>query len=149
MWAVAVTDFVQMIIIAIGLVMLLTIVLIDVGGWGVIAPQLSEGTFRVIPRESTAEAWLTYLRFWFIYGLADCSAQSLMQRAAAARTEQVAQNSFYLAGFAYLGIGLIAVMLGIIAGVTLPGLDNPESVIPTLAQNHLHPVAIAFCWPPS
>ena len=46
MWAVAVTDFVQMVVIAIGLIMLLVVVLIDVGGWGNIAPHLPEDTFR-------------------------------------------------------------------------------------------------------
>ena len=33
MWAVALTDFVQMVFIAVGLVCLLIVVLIDVGGW--------------------------------------------------------------------------------------------------------------------
>ena len=41
-------------------------------------------------------------------------------------------------------LGLVAVFLGIIASVSLPGLEDSESVIPTLALNHLHPVAIAF-----
>ena len=40
MWAVAVTDFVQVIIIAIGLVVVLWGGLVNGGGWGVIAPQL-------------------------------------------------------------------------------------------------------------
>ena len=35
-------------------------------------------------------------------------------------------------------------MLGIIAIVSMPGLDNVESVVPTLALEHLHPVAIAL-----
>ncbi len=40
LWAVALTDFVQMSIIAIGLILLLVVVLIDVGGWGAISAQL-------------------------------------------------------------------------------------------------------------
>jgi SSS family solute:Na+ symporter len=143
MWAVAITDFVQMIIIAVGLILLLVVVLIDVGGWGAIAPQLPEGTFRIIPGTNTAEAWLNYIRAWLIFGLADVTSQSLLQRAFSAKTEQVAQNSFYLAGFGYLTLGMIPVMLGIIASVTMPGLANPENVIPELALAHLSPVAIA------
>lgn len=143
MWAVALTDFVQMIIITIGLVMLLTVVLIDVGGWGAITAQLPEHTFRMIPLEHTPERWLNYFRAWMIFGIADITAQTLMQRAMSAKTEQVAQNSFYLAGIGYLTLGMIPVMLGIIASVTIPGLVDTESVIPTLAINHLHPVAIA------
>ena len=144
MWAVAMTDFVQILIIAIGLVVLLVTVLVDVGGWGSIAPQLPEHTFRMIPLENTSEIWLNYLRAWLIFGLADITSQSLLQRSFSAKSEQVAQNSFYLAGFGYLTLGMIPVMLGIIASVTLPGLEDPETVIPTLALNHLHPVAIAL-----
>ena len=144
MWAVALTDFVQIVVIAVGLVMLLIVVLIDVGGWNNIAQQLPEDTFRMIPVEHTAAVWLTYIRAWLIFGLADVTAQTLMQRAFSARNEQVAQNSFYLAGFGHLSLGLIPVTLGIIASVTMPGLADPETVIPELAMAHLHPVAIAI-----
>jgi Na+/proline symporter len=67
-----------------------------------------------------------------------------MQRAFSARNEQVAQNSFYLAGFGHLSLGMIPVTLGIIASITMPGLTEPETVIPELALLHLHPVAIAI-----
>ena len=144
MWAVAVTDFVQIIIIAIGLVVLLVVVLIDVGGWDAVASQLPEHTFRMIPLENSTEIWLNYCRAWLIFGLADITSQSLLQRSFSAKSEQVAQNSFYLAGFGYLTLGMIPVILGIIASVTLPGLEDPETVIPTLALNHLHPIAIAL-----
>jgi Na+/proline symporter len=135
---------VQVIIIAVGMVLLLVVVLIDVGGWGNIGPHLPEDTFRMIPPENTAEVWLNYVRAWLIFGLADVTAQTLMQRAFSAKNEQVAQNSFYLAGIVYLLLGMIPVMLGIIASVTMPGLVDPETVIPELAIAHLHPVAIAI-----
>ncbi|MCH8301435.1 MAG: sodium:solute symporter family protein [Proteobacteria bacterium] len=144
MWAVALTDFVQIIVIAIGLILLLVVVLIDVGGWSAIAPQLPEDTFRMIPAVPSWEAWLNYFRAWVIFGLADVTAQSLLQRAFSARNEQVAQNSFYLAAFGYLSLGMIPVMLGIIASVTMPGIVDSETVIPELALAHLHPVAIAI-----
>ncbi len=144
MWAVALTDFVQMVVIAVGLIMLLVVVLIDVGGWGNIAPHLPEDTFRMIPAEKSASVWLNYVRAWLIFGLADVTAQTLLQRAFSAKNEQTAQNSFYLAGFGHLSLGLIPVTLGIIASVTMPGLADPETVIPELAMAHLHPVAIAI-----
>ena len=144
MWAVAITDFVQMVVIAVGLIMLLIVVLIDVGGWGNISPHLPEDTFRMIPAEHTADIWLNYFRMWLIFGLADVTAQTLIQRAYAAKNEQVAQNSFYLAGFGHLFLGMIPVTLGIIASVTMPGLTDPETVVPQLAIQHLHPVAIAI-----
>lgn len=143
MWAVALTDFVQVVIMIIGLIVLLIVVLIDVGGWSAISAQLPEHTFRLIPLEDNFETWLLYLRLWIIFGIADLTSQSLMQRVSAAKNEQTAQNSLYLAGAGYLFLGLIPVTLGIIAGVTMPGLDDPESIIPRLAIEHLHPIAIA------
>lgn len=124
--------------------MLLVVVLIDAGGWNAIAPQLPEDTFRMIPAVHTWEVWLNYFRAWLIFGLADVTAQTLLQRAFSARNEQVAQNSFYLAGIGHLSLGMIPVMLGIIASVTMPGIVDKETVIPELAIAHLHPVAIAI-----
>jgi len=144
LWAVALTDFLQMVIIIIGLVVLLTVVLIDVGGWGMVAERLPEGTFRLIPGENTAEQWLNYLRAWLIIGLVDISSQTLAQRALAAKSERVAQNSFYFGSVGYLVFGMIPVVLGLIASVTMPGVTEPEAIIPTLAIEHLHPVAVAI-----
>ena len=97
MWAVAMTDFLQMLVIMIGLIVLLTVVMIDVGGWSAISPHLNENTFRMLPLENTGEEWLNYLRAWMIIGVVDISAQTLCQRVASAKDERVAQNSFYIA----------------------------------------------------
>jgi Na+/proline symporter len=129
MWAVALTDSVQMVIIMVGLVVLLVTVLIDVGGWSTISPQLPEDTFRMLPFENTGEQWLNYLRAWTIIGVVDISAQTLFQRVASAKN---------------LCFGMIPVFLGIIGSVTLPDLGASERIIPALAIEHLHPAAIAI-----
>jgi len=144
MLAVAITDFVQMLVIAVGLVMLLVVALVDAGGWGAVSGQLPATTFRMLPLENSGEAWLNYARAWLIFGIADISSQSLMGRVLAARSERIAQQGFYLGALSYLGFGLIPVILGIIASVTMPGLTLSESVIPELAFELLHPVAIAI-----
>ncbi len=143
LWAVALTDFIQMLIVVVGLGVLLVVVLDDVGGWATISAAVPEGTFRFLPRENTGEQWLNYLRAWVIFGVADISSQSLMQRAMAARSERVAVRSFYFASAGYLIFGMVPVLLGIIASVTMPGLEDTEAAIPALAIAHLHPVAIA------
>lgn len=144
MLAVALTDFIQILIIAIGVVLLFGVVLHDAGGWGTVYAQIPDSAWRMAPLEHTGERWLNYLRAWFIFGLADIASQSLLQRAMAAKNERVAQNSFYLASAGYLGFALIPIVLGIIASVTMPGLEDAESVLPALAIEHLHPVAIAI-----
>jgi len=143
LWAVALTDFLQICIIIVGIVVLFIVVLIDVGGWSNISPQLPENAFRLVPMEHTAEQWLNYLRMWLIFGLADIPSQTLLGRALAAKSERTAQNSFYLSAVGYLLFAMIPVTLGIIASVTMPDLAESEAVIPTLAIEHLHPVAVA------
>ena len=144
MWAVALTDFVQMLIIIVGLITLLVVVLIDVGGWSAISPHLPEHTFRMVPFENTGEQWLNYLRAWTIIGVVDISAQTLFQRVASAENERVAQNSFYIGSLGYLVFAMIPILLGIIGSITMPDLSPSETVIPAMAIEHLHPAAIAI-----
>ena len=144
LWAVAMTDSIQITIILVGLVVLLAVVLGDVGGWSNIQPQLPENALRLLPLQNTSEQWLNYIRMWLIFGLADIGSQSLLGRAMAAKSERAAQNSFYVAALGYLSFGMIPVMLGIIGSVTMPGLSSSESVIPSMAIEHLHPIAVAI-----
>ena len=142
--AVAATDVLQMVFVVIGVLALFFVVVNDAGGFGNVAQLMPEHAFRLVPEGRTFNDWFTYLQVWFSSGLVAIGVISVVQRAMAARNEQVAQNSFYLAGFGHLSLGLIPVTLGLIASVTMPGLVDPETVIPQLAIAHLHPVAIAI-----
>ncbi len=144
MLAVALTDVIQIVIIAVGLLTLLVVVLVDAGGWGAVSAQLPENVWRMYPLQHTPEVWLNYIRAWLIFGLADIASQSLTQRAMAAKDEDTAVKAFYVAGVGYIAFGMIPVMLGIIASVTMPDLANSEAVLPALALEHLHPVAVAL-----
>jgi Na+/proline symporter len=42
-----------------------------------------------------------------------------------------------VAGGAYLVIGLVPVALGLVGALVLPGLDDPEQILPLLAQRYL------------
>lgn len=142
MWAVAMTDAWQVLIVIAGLVVMLCLVVVDSGGIDVTLGRLGEEQLRLIPPEATGEAWLAYLRAWLIIGIGSIATQDLMQRSFAARSERVAQFSAYLAALAYLTFGMIPVLLGLIGSVTLPGLEDPEMVVPELASRHLHPIAM-------
>ncbi len=144
MWAVALTDFAQVLILTAGLVLLLPIVISDLGGVGVVMAALPEGSFRMIPRQHDLGSWLHYVRAWAIVALGSLSSQSILQRTLSSRDESVAQNSAYLAAIGYLTIGMIPVFLGMAGAIALPGLLDPEFVVPELAMRHLHPVALAI-----
>ena len=142
MWAVALTDFVQTIVLILGLFILLYVVLDDVGGWTSIAAQLPEHSLRLIPLVHTAGNWIDWIHVWMTLGVAAIASTPIIQRALSARTEAVAQNSFYVATVLYLGIGVIPIVLGLVASVTMPNLDDPNAVLTKLAVEHLHPILV-------
>ena len=144
MWAVTLTDFVQMLILTIGFVIILPIVMSNLGGWHAVYAALPEGSLRLIPRQHDWTTWLHYLRDWAVIGIGSIPAQDLMQRAMSAKNENVAQNAAYLAGVGYLTIGMIPVVLGLVGALALPGLADPELVLPELAQRYLHPIPMAI-----
>ena len=144
MWAVALTDFAQVLISTVGLVLLLPLVVSELGGWGAMVAALPEGSFRMVPKQHDLGSWLHYIRAWAIVGLGSLPSQNVLQRTLSSRDERVAQNSAYLAAVGYLVLGLIPVLLGMAGALALPALADPELVVPELAMRHLHPAAMAI-----
>lgn len=142
--AVAATDVLQMAFIMIGVVILFVVVVHDAGGPGAAMAQLPEHAFRLVPEGDTFQDWFAYFQVWFSSGLVAIGVISVVQRAMAARDEQVAQNAFYIAGVGYLLFGMIPVTLGYIATATMPGVEDANAIIPLLAVEHLHPVVVAI-----
>ncbi len=142
--AVAATDVLQMAFIMIGVLILFYVVLDDAGGWSVVSSQLPAHAFSFTPEETSIKGWMAYFQVWVSSGLVAIGVVSLVQRAMAARTEQVAQNAFYIGGVGYLLFGMIPVTIGYIASVTMPGVEDPNAIIPLLAVEHLHPVLVAI-----
>ncbi len=144
MWAVALTDFAQVLILTVGLVLMLPLVVSELGGVGAVMASLPEGSFRIVPRQHDFGSWLHYLRAWAIVGIGSLPSQNVLQRTLSSRDESVAQNAAYLAAIGYLTIGMIPVFLGMAGAIALPGLVDPELVVPELAMRLLHPVAMAI-----
>jgi Na+/proline symporter len=138
--AVAWTDFVQGIALVVGLVALAVAVTAAVG------PE----TFASIPAERLrlfgggGRGWLETLEVWAIPVLGSLTAAELITRVIAARSPDVARGATLAGGGAYLLVGLIPVSMGLLAGVALPGLAEPEQVLPVLAQTYLPPVLYAL-----
>ena len=141
--AVAATDVLQMVLIVIGVLVLFFVVISDVGGIGVAMQQMPAHAFQFVPQGNSFLDWFTYFQVWFSSGLVAIAVVSLVQRAMAARNEQVAQNAFYIAGLGYLLFGMVPVVLGYIATATMPGVEDANAIIPLLAIEHLHPVLVA------
>ncbi len=87
---------------------------------------------------------LTHVETWAIPVVGSVAAAELVSRVIAARSPQVARNSAFVAAGAYLLVGLMPVALGLIGQNLLPGLADPEQVLPLLARSHLPEIGYAL-----
>ncbi|MBT8494675.1 MAG: sodium:solute symporter, partial [Deltaproteobacteria bacterium] len=141
MWAVTVTDAVQLVILLFGLVALGVAVLLSMGQPSVLLAQVGSradpGYLAAIPTESAREllGWMSLLA---IGVLGNLPGQDLTQRIFSTKSAKVAQQACIAAGITYIVFGAIPVFLGLVAGTALPVPDG-QSVIVYLASTLLSP----------
>jgi Na+/proline symporter len=128
------TDLVQGIALIIGLAVLLLVVVAHVGGAGAAAEMARVSAAG--PGPAPESPWLRW-EAWLVPIVGSITAQELAARALACRTPVIARNASLLSAGLYLVVGLIPVALGLIGAGLVPGLSDPERIIPTLASNHL------------
>jgi len=143
MWAVSLTDFLQALVIIVGLLILFPLVINDVGGFAGLQNQVPESHFSLLP-ENNLKDWLWYIQALLVIGIGNIASQDLMQRAFSSRDEKVAQWSMYITTFLYISIAMIPVMLGIAGSVIMPNIADPEFILPKLGMKYLHPVGMAL-----
>ena len=143
MWAVTLTDALQVALLVVGLLMLGWVAMGQLGDGSVVA-----GLTRLrddIPPErwslvggDDARALGTWLGVLAAGALGNLASQDVMQRIFSARSEQVAQQACYVAGGTYLVLGVVPVLLGLGAFLVVPEGTETE-VLPLLASVVLHP----------
>ncbi|MGH7730028.1 MAG: sodium:solute symporter family protein [Candidatus Eiseniibacteriota bacterium] len=129
-----ITDLVQGIALILGLAILLAVVVAHVGGPGD-ALALARSAVGAHPRADEGR-WLAW-EAWLVPIVGSITAQEMASRVLACRTPAIAQRSSLIGGGLYLAVGLMPVAIGLIGMALLPGLADPEAVIPALAQRHL------------
>jgi Na+/proline symporter len=126
------TDLVQGIVLIAGLVVL-AVVALSSGGAGALA-EIPAESFSLLAPDATL---LATVEQWAPPIIGSLVAQELIARALSARSPEVARRSTLVASGAYLAIGLIPPLLGLMAISTLPGLSDPETVLMEMASKYL------------
>ena len=133
MLADAITDVIQGLFLAIGLVILLVAVLPHVGA----APNqvaLDPERITLLPRSESA---LAILERWAIPVAGSVIATELVARVLAARSPVVARRSSLLAGGMYIVFGAIPLLIGVVGPQIAPNLADGEQLLPYIARNIL------------
>jgi solute:Na+ symporter, SSS family len=113
MWAVSITDFVQTVMILIGILALAWELASAAGGVSAVLTAQPSGFYRPIPHHATLSEWLAYVAAWITVGLGSVPGQDIFQRANSAKSEAVAVRSCYLGGFMYLTFGCIPLFIAL------------------------------------
>jgi Na+/proline symporter len=126
------TDLVQGIVLAAGLIVL----------FGAMLYQTGTEPFAAIPASRLdpfpeGMSIIALIEEWAIPVCGSVVAAELVSRVISARSPEVAQRSSLIAGAGYLLIGLIPVSIGLAGAVILPGIEDPEQILPLLGQRFL------------
>jgi Na+/proline symporter len=139
MWANAVTDLVQGIVLVLGL-LVMGAVFVHSGGLDRLAALPAE-RFDFLH----ARTWPDALNTLAVPIFSTIAAQELAARLLASRSPQVARGATVAAGFVYLAIGLIPVTIGLAAASYIGAGQDHEQVLSRFAQSQLPlPLYILF-----
>jgi Na+/proline symporter len=127
----AVTDLFQGGTLAVGLIVLAIAVFVS-----------GDASFATLAETSRALAPAVHASFleraeaWVIPLCGSVLAQEMVARVLAARSPELARNGAFAAGGLYIVIGIIPVGLALVGARLMPGLEDPEQILPRMALEH-------------
>ena len=146
MWSVALTDFVQMIVITLGLLAIAWYAAGMAGGAGkVIDFAAREGKFRFWPTGGGKE-WLFFIGAAITMMLGSIPQQDVFQRVMSSKNVDTAQRGPIIGGTLYILFAFVPMFVVLAAVMVMPDVrgllaDDPQKVLPMLVLEHM-PVAL-------
>ncbi len=142
MWAVAITDFIQMIIIVIGMLWIGNEVTGQIGGVGtVVQHAIDAGKFSFWPDANFA-AIAAFVAAWCTMMFGSMPQQDVFQRVQSAKSENIAMWGSVLGGSLYFLFAFVPMFLAYSATLIDPAMvaslidSDPQKILPTLVLQH-------------
>src|SRR3954468_9320543 len=147
MFSVAITDFIQMIIIVLGMLYIGWAVsgLVPGGAEAVIAHAASNDKFRLLPPPELKDI-LWFFAAWITMMLGSIPQQDVFQRVQSAKDENTAANSSILGGALYFCFAFIPMFLAYSASLIDPKMvaanleKDPQLILPNLILSPIVPI---------
>jgi Na+/proline symporter len=131
----ALTDFIQAIAVIFGLIILAIVVTAELGGPAAAVQGIEPA--RLSYFSAGESGVLGVIEKWAIPIFGTMVSVELIARILGANSASTARNSCIVGGALYLSVGLIPVFLGLVGPALLPGLADPEQIVPALAEKFL------------
>lgn len=143
MWSVAVTTFVQMIVIVIGLLLVTNTATDMAGGLPLVLERAAaEGKFEWMPSMNIIDV-LAWMAAFFTIALGSIPQQDVFQRVNTSRTETIAVWATTAGGVAYFFFAFVPLMLAYSASIIDPEMtatlmeNDTQLVLPTFVALHM------------
>ncbi|MFD1711990.1 sodium:solute symporter [Ottowia sp. GY511] len=142
MWSVALTDFVQMIVITLGLLAIAWYAAGMAGGAdNVVAYAADHGKFNFFPTGGAKE-WIFFFAAAITMMLGSIPQQDVFQRVMSSNNATTAQRGPIIGGTLYIVFAFVPMFVVIAALMVMPGTagllaDDPQKVLPTLVMQHM------------
>lgn len=137
MWAVTLTDVVQLSLIIGGLFLIIPGALHEAGGLTAVMDNIP--TEQLSLAKPADQSMVYYLGSWLIMGLGCMVGQDLVQRSLSSKNEKVAISSSIMAGFFYLAIAVVPIVIGFAARIVLAKYDITEETMGDSLDNQVLP----------
>ncbi len=143
MWSVAITDFIQMIILVVGLSILAVFAADQAGGADkVVALAISQDMFKFWP-EPTLKDILFFFASAITIMLGSIPQQDVFQRVMSANSIKAATQGPVIGGICYILFAFVPMFLVVSAMIIMPEqasaliVDDPQKVLPTLVMTQM------------
>ena len=138
LWAVAFNDTFQLLVGAVGLVIVLIFAMRNVGGISSLFKQLPAEFMDPRPYGS----WKWAVDYFASVTFVMLAVPELVQRIWGCKTAKTAQASLVIGGIVYWGFGLVSILLGLSTVVLVPNLQG--SALPSLIMKLFNPALAAL-----
>lgn len=146
MWAISITDFVQSVIIIIGLLVVAILLSGKAGGVGTVLNNAQPGTFRFFPQSSGTEI-ITWIAAWSVLGLGSIPSQDVFQRVMSSNSVNTAVRSCFIAAGLYLTVAMLPLFISLCVRHLYPEFTQGDTqlALPGMVLAHANmPVQILF-----
>jgi len=144
MWAVTITDFIQLGLLMIGLVLLIPVCLENVQDHAALFSAFCDEFLTLLPTQQSSPDWFSYSGRILMTALGAIMGQDLIQRSLSSRSASVARYSAIAGGILYMILAIIPLFIGLVGREIFPSLEHPEQLIPLLAHKFLSPLAFTL-----
>jgi SSS family solute:Na+ symporter len=146
MWAISVTDFVQSIIIILGLVVLAVILAGKAGGVMNVLHDVPKENLKFLPSFEFKEITM-YIAAWSVLGLGSIPSQDVFQRVMSSNSANTAVRSCFIAAGLYLSVAMLPLFISLCTQHLYPDQISGDTqlTLPNMVLAHTAmPIQILF-----